>query len=109
VDWRLGVTNGLLQIKDVAIDGVSMALAQRSQIAALIARAGGQFGMVLAANARRGLRKRQMEWRDIWYDTKATGGRHTERDEALFGRRRSRAAGRRLAPPKRYARRFHHR
>jgi phospholipid transport system substrate-binding protein len=48
VDWRLGVTNGLYKIKDVAIDGVSMALAQRSQIAALIARAGGQFGMVLA-------------------------------------------------------------
>jgi phospholipid transport system substrate-binding protein len=47
VDWRLGVTNGLYKIKDVAIDGVSMALAQRSQIAALIARAGGQFGMVL--------------------------------------------------------------
>jgi phospholipid transport system substrate-binding protein len=48
VDWRLGVTNGLYKIKDVAIDGVSMALAQRSQIAALIARTGGQFGMVLA-------------------------------------------------------------
>jgi phospholipid transport system substrate-binding protein len=48
VDWRLGVTNGLYKIKDVAIDGVSMALAQRSQIAALISRAGGQFGMVLA-------------------------------------------------------------
>jgi phospholipid transport system substrate-binding protein len=48
VDWRLGVTNSLYKIKDVAIDGVSMALAQRSQIAALIARAGGQFGMVLA-------------------------------------------------------------
>jgi phospholipid transport system substrate-binding protein len=48
VDWRLGVTNGHYKIKDVAIDGVSMALAQRSQIAALIARTGGQFGMVLA-------------------------------------------------------------
>lgn len=48
VDWRLGVTNGLYKIRDVAIDGVSMALAQRSQMAALIARAGGQFGMVLA-------------------------------------------------------------
>ena len=48
VDWRLGVTNGLYKIEDVAIDGVSMALAQRSQIAALMARAGGQFGMVLA-------------------------------------------------------------
>lgn len=27
VDWRLGVTNGLYKIEDVAIDGVSMALA----------------------------------------------------------------------------------
>jgi phospholipid transport system substrate-binding protein len=48
VDWRLGVINGHYKIKDVAIDGVSMALAQRSQIAALMARAGGQFGLVLA-------------------------------------------------------------
>ena len=48
VDWRLGVTNGVYKIGDVVIDGVSMALAQRSQIAALIARTGGQFGMVLA-------------------------------------------------------------
>ena len=48
VDWQLGVTNSHYKIKDVAIEGVSMALAQRSQIAALMARAGGQFGMVLA-------------------------------------------------------------
>jgi phospholipid transport system substrate-binding protein len=48
VDWRLDLTNGVYKIKDVAIDGVSMALAQRSQIAPLITRAGGQFGMVLA-------------------------------------------------------------
>jgi hypothetical protein len=26
------------------------------------------------------------EWRDVWYDTTATGGRRAERDEALgFG------------------------
>jgi phospholipid transport system substrate-binding protein len=48
VDWRLGVTNGVYKIRDVAIDGVSMALAQRSQVATLIARMGGQFGTVLA-------------------------------------------------------------
>jgi len=32
----------------VAIDGVSMALAQRSEIAARIARGGGQVGVLLA-------------------------------------------------------------
>ena len=48
VDWRLGVSDGVYKIEDVAIDGVSMALAQRSEITALIAREGGQFGMVLA-------------------------------------------------------------
>jgi len=47
VDWRLGVSNGVYKIEDVAIDGVSMALAQRSEIAALIARGGGQVGMLL--------------------------------------------------------------
>jgi phospholipid transport system substrate-binding protein len=47
VDWRLGVSEGLYKIEDVAIDGVSMALAQRSEIAAIIARRGGQFGPLL--------------------------------------------------------------
>jgi phospholipid transport system substrate-binding protein len=47
VDWRLGISNGAYKIEDVAIDGVSMALAQRSEIAALIAREGGQVGMLL--------------------------------------------------------------
>jgi phospholipid transport system substrate-binding protein len=48
VDWRLGVSDGVYKIEDVTIDGVSMALAQRSETAALIAREGGQVGMVLA-------------------------------------------------------------
>ena len=48
VDWRLGVSDGVYNIEDVAIDGISMALAQRSEIVALIAREGGQVGMVLA-------------------------------------------------------------
>ena len=48
VDWRLGVSDGAYKIEDVAIDGVSMALAQRSEITALIAREGGQLGVVLA-------------------------------------------------------------
>jgi phospholipid transport system substrate-binding protein len=48
VDWRLGINDGAYKIEDVAIDGVSMALAQRSEIAALIARGGGQVGTLLA-------------------------------------------------------------
>ena len=48
VDWRLGVSGGLYKIEDFAIDGVSMALAQRSEISALIARDGGQVEMLLA-------------------------------------------------------------
>jgi phospholipid transport system substrate-binding protein len=48
VDWRLGISDGLYKIEDVAIDGTSVALAQRSQIGALIARAGGQVKMLLA-------------------------------------------------------------
>jgi phospholipid transport system substrate-binding protein len=48
VDWRLGIRDGVYKIEDVAIDGVSMALAQRSEIGALIARDGGQVGMLLA-------------------------------------------------------------
>ena len=48
VDWRLGVSDGVYKVEDFAIDGVSMALAQRSQIAALIARGGGQVGILLA-------------------------------------------------------------
>ena len=48
VDWRLGISHGVYKIKDVAIDGVSMALAQRSQIAELMASEGGQLGTMLA-------------------------------------------------------------
>ena len=48
MDWRLGVSDGLYKIEDVTIDGISMALAQRSEISELIARAGGQVRMLLA-------------------------------------------------------------
>jgi phospholipid transport system substrate-binding protein len=49
VDWRLGVSDGHYKIEDVAIDGVSMTLTERSEIAAQIARDGGQVEMLLAA------------------------------------------------------------
>jgi phospholipid transport system substrate-binding protein len=48
MDWRLGISDGVYKIQDVAVDGISMALTQRSAIAALIARGGGQVGMLLA-------------------------------------------------------------
>ena len=40
VDWRLGISDGFYKIEDFAIDGVSMALAQRSQIRSSPAGAG---------------------------------------------------------------------
>ena len=47
VGWRLGISDGSYKIEDVDIDGVSMALAQRSEITALIAREGGEVGKPL--------------------------------------------------------------
>jgi phospholipid transport system substrate-binding protein len=49
LDWRLAAVDGHYSIEDVAIDGVSMALAQRSEIGQLIARRGGQVRMLLAS------------------------------------------------------------
>jgi phospholipid transport system substrate-binding protein len=54
VDWRLGISDGLYKIKAVVIDGVSMALAQRSAISELIARGGRQVGMLLATMRQEG-------------------------------------------------------
>jgi phospholipid transport system substrate-binding protein len=48
VDWRLGVSDGHYAIEDVAIDGVSMAMAERSEIGDQISRDGGQIEPLLA-------------------------------------------------------------
>jgi len=48
VDWRLGISDGVYKIEDIAIDGISMVVTQRSAIAALIAREGGQVEILLA-------------------------------------------------------------
>lgn len=48
VDWRLNTRNGLYKITDVNVDGVSMALTQRSEFAGLIQRNGGQLAGLLA-------------------------------------------------------------
>ena len=57
VDWRLEVRDGAYKIKDVAIDSVSMAVAQRSEVAALIAREGGQGRDATRGDAPIGLRR----------------------------------------------------
>jgi phospholipid transport system substrate-binding protein len=48
VDWRLNTRNGVYKITDVNVDGVSMALTQRSEFAGLIQRNGGQLAGLLA-------------------------------------------------------------
>jgi phospholipid transport system substrate-binding protein len=49
VDWQLNVEDGLYKISDVIIDGVSMALAERAEIAQQIERGGGQVEALLAS------------------------------------------------------------
>ena len=48
VDWRLAVSDGRYKISDVSIDGVSMALTQRSELAAIVQRNGGGVAGLLA-------------------------------------------------------------
>jgi phospholipid transport system substrate-binding protein len=48
VDWRLAVSEGRYKISDVSIDGVSMALSQRSAFAAILQRNGGRVAGLLA-------------------------------------------------------------
>jgi phospholipid transport system substrate-binding protein len=42
VDWRLTGRNGVYKISDVSVDGISMAVTQRSEFAAVIQHNGGQ-------------------------------------------------------------------
>jgi len=42
VDWRLSRTDGTYKITDVIVDGISMAVTQRSEFASVIQRHGGQ-------------------------------------------------------------------
>ena len=47
VDWRLVHDRGALKIADVVVDGISMAVTQRSEFAAVIQRNGGQVNGLL--------------------------------------------------------------
>ena len=42
VEWHLTDQNGTYKIRDVAVDGISMAVTQRSEFASVIQRSGGQ-------------------------------------------------------------------
>ena len=42
VEWHLADQNGTYKIRDVAVDGISMAVTQRSEFASVIQRNGGQ-------------------------------------------------------------------
>ena len=48
MDWQLAMSGRFYKIEDVAIDGVSMALTHRSEIASMIARDGGRLESLLA-------------------------------------------------------------
>jgi phospholipid transport system substrate-binding protein len=47
IDWRLIKDNGALKISDVVVEGVSMAVTQRSEFASVIARNGGSVNGLL--------------------------------------------------------------
>jgi phospholipid transport system substrate-binding protein len=48
VDWRLNWTDGTYKVTDVIVDGISMAVTQRSEFASVIERQGGQVQGLLA-------------------------------------------------------------
>jgi phospholipid transport system substrate-binding protein len=48
VDWRLTGRNGVYKISDVSVDGISMAVTQRSEFASVIQHHGGQVQGLLA-------------------------------------------------------------
>jgi phospholipid transport system substrate-binding protein len=48
VDWHLTDRNGAYKISDVTVDGISMAVTQRSEFASVIQRNGGQVANLIA-------------------------------------------------------------
>ena len=48
VDWRLTGRNGIYKISDVSVDGISMAVTQRSEFASVIQHNGGQVQGLIA-------------------------------------------------------------
>jgi phospholipid transport system substrate-binding protein len=55
VEWHLTDRNGTYKINDVAVDGISMAVTQRSEFAAVIQRNGGQVqGLIMQLREKTG-------------------------------------------------------
>jgi phospholipid transport system substrate-binding protein len=55
VEWHLTDRNGTYKINDVAVDGISMAVTQRSEFAAVIQRNGGQVqGLIIQLREKTG-------------------------------------------------------
>ena len=48
IDWRLVNNNGVYKINDVIVEGVSMAVTQRSEFAAILQRNGGQVRSLIS-------------------------------------------------------------
>jgi phospholipid transport system substrate-binding protein len=48
IDWRLVAENGAYKISDVIVEGVSMAVTQRSEFASVVQRNGGQLRGLIA-------------------------------------------------------------
>lgn len=48
VEWHLADQNGTYKIRDVSVDGISMAVTQRSEFASVIQRNGGQVQSLIA-------------------------------------------------------------
>ena len=48
MEWHLTDRGGTYKINDVAVDGISMAVTQRSEFAAVIQRSGGQVQGLIA-------------------------------------------------------------
>ena len=48
IDWRLVSANGFYKISDVIVEGISMAVTQRSEFASVVQRNGGQIRSLLA-------------------------------------------------------------
>lgn len=54
MDWQLGISGGRYKILDLSIDSVSAAMSRRSQIQAMMSRAGGQVATLLAMMRQQG-------------------------------------------------------
>jgi len=48
IDWRLVTDNGAYKISDLIVEGISMAVTQRSEFASVVQRNGGQLGGLIA-------------------------------------------------------------